>query len=328
MRYAYFEGAGGPEVVRVGEGAKPEPRAGEVLIEVMAAGVNRPDCAQRRGVYPPPPGESDVPGLEVAGRVVALGEGAVALKVGDEVCALLGSGGYAEFARAAEALCLPVPSGLSLVEAAALPEAAFTVFDNVFTRGRLAPGETLLVHGGSSGIGSMAIQLATALGAKVVATAGSDEKCAFCQSLGAELAINYRTQDFVAEAKAFTGGAGVDVILDMVGAPYFARNLSALALEGRLVEIACLGGAKLEGANLWPLILRRLTVTGSTLRARTLTQKAAIAAALREKVWPLVAAGRVKPVIAARFPLEKAGGAHALMESSAHMGKIALVMRD
>ena len=306
MRYVYFDGAGGPEVIRIGTKEAPKPGPGQVLIEVAAAGVNRPDCMQRLGVYPPPPGESEVPGLEVAGRIVALGEGVAAPRLGDEVCALLGSGGYAEYALAAAPLCLPVPKALSLIEAAGVPETYFTVYDNVFTRGRLKAGETLLVHGGSSGIGSTAIQLAKAFGAVVIATAGSDEKCAFCRTLGADLAINYRTQDFVAEVKAFTQGRGVDVVLDMVGGSYFARNLAVLALEGRLVQIAAAEGGVIEKFNLWTMLTKRLTLTGSTLRARTVAQKAEVARALRENVWPLLEAGKVKPVIHATFPLEQA----------------------
>ncbi|ACK49082.1 NAD(P)H quinone oxidoreductase, PIG3 family [Methylocella silvestris BL2] len=324
MRYAYFDGAGGPEVIRIGEAARPAPGPGEVLIEVVAAGVNRPDCMQRAGSYPPPPGESNIPGLEVAGRIVALGEGVTGFEAGDSVCALLGSGGYADYAVAAAPLCLPAPQGLSFEEAAALPENVFTVYDNVFTRGRLAAGETFLVHGGSSGIGSIAIQLAKASGAIVIATAGSDAKCAFCRTLGADLSINYKTQDFAAETKAFAGEHGVDVILDMVGAPYLAKNLSLLAFEGRLVEIACSGGGRVEAFNLWPVLIRRLTLTGSTLRARTLAQKAAVAAAVRERVWPLIEAGKVRPLVHATFPLEQTWAAHELMESSAHTGKIVL----
>ncbi len=325
MRYVYFDGAGGPEVIRIGTKEAPKPGPGQVLIEVAAAGVNRPDCMQRLGVYPPPPGESEVPGLEVAGRIVELGAGVAAPRLGDEVCALLGSGGYAEYALAAAPLCLPVPKALSLIEAAGVPETFFTVYDNVFTRGRLKAGETLLVHGGSSGIGSTAIQLAKAFGAVVIATAGSDEKCAFCRTLGADLAINYRTQDFVAEVKAFTQGRGVDVVLDMVGGSYFARNLAVLALEGRLVQIAAAEGGVIEKFNLWTMLTKRLTLTGSTLRARTVAQKAEVARALRENVWPLLEEGKVKPVIHATFPLEEARQAHELMESSAHVGKIMLV---
>jgi len=325
MRYVYFDGAGGPEVIRIGAAEAPAPGPGEVLIEVAGAGVNRPDCMQRLGVYPPPPGESAIPGLEVAGRIAALGPGVEGLRVGDEVCALVGSGGYADYCVAAAPLCLPVPKALSVIEAAGVPETFFTVYDNVFTRGRLKAGETLLVHGGSSGIGSTAIELAKAFGATVIATAGSDAKCAFCRTLGADLAINYRTRDFVAKTKAFTQGRGVDVVLDMVGGSYFARNLSALALEGRLVQIAAAESGVIEKFNLWTMLTKRLTITGSTLRARTVAQKAEIARALREKVWPLLEAGTVKPVIHATFPLGEARQAHELMESSAHTGKILLL---
>jgi len=325
MRYVYFDGAGGPEVIRIGEAEAPAPGPGEVLIEVAGAGVNRPDCMQRLGVYPPPPGESAIPGLEVAGRIAALGPGVEGLRVGDEVCALVGSGGYADYCVAAAPLCLPVPKALSVIEAAGVPETFFTVYDNVFTRGRLKAGETLLVHGGSSGIGSTAIELAKAFGATVIATAGSDAKCAFCRTLGADLAINYRTRDFVAKTKAFTQGRGVDVVLDMVGGSYFARNLSALALEGRLVQIAAAESGVIEKFSLWTMLTKRLTITGSTLRARTVAQKAEIARALREKVWPLLEAGTVKPVIHATFPLGEARQAHELMESSAHTGKILLL---
>ncbi len=325
MRVIHFEGAGGPEVISIGEVPRPEPGPGEVLIEVAAAGVNRPDCMQREGVYPPPPGESSVPGLEVSGRVIALGQGVTSIKEGDSVCALLGSGGYADYALAAQPLCLPVPAALRVEEAAGLPETFFTVYDNVFTRGRLKANETLLVHGGSSGIGTTAIQLAKAFGAKVIVTAGSEEKCAFCRTLGADAAINYRTEDFVAETKASTDGRGVDLVLDMVGAPYFAKNLSVLATEGRLVQIAASAGGKIEAFNLWPVLMRRLTITGSTLRARSVVQKAEIARLLREKVWPLLDEGKIRPVIHATFPLEEARRAHELMESSAHIGKILLV---
>ncbi|VTZ24942.1 NAD(P)H quinone oxidoreductase, PIG3 family [Methylocella tundrae] len=325
MRYVYFDGEGGPEVIRIGEAEAPAPAAGQVLIEVVAAGVNRPDCMQRAGVYPPPPGESNVPGLEVAGRVAALGEDVKTLQPGDEVCALLGSGGYADYVLAAEPLCLPVPKTLSLIEAAGVPETFFTVYDNVFTRGRLKAGETLLVHGGSSGIGTTAIQLAKAFGARVIVTAGSEDKCAFCRTLGADFAINYKTQDFVAETKAFAGEHGIDLVLDMVAGSYFTKNLSLLAVEGRLVQIACSASGKIEGFNLWPVLLRRLTITGSTLRARSIAQKAEVAAALRESVWPLLEDGKVKPIIHATFPLEQAREAHELMESSSHVGKILLV---
>ena len=325
MRQVYFEGSGGPEVLRIGEAAVPQPGEGKVLVEVVAAGINRPDCIQRAGNYPPPPGELNIPGLEISGRVVALGQGVTSLKEGDAVCALLGSGGYADYALADAALCLPVPRPLSLVEAGGLPETFFTVFDNVFTRGRLKAGETFLVHGGSSGIGSTAIQLAKLFGANVITTAGSPEKCAFCRTLGADLAIDYKTQDFVDEVKTFTQKRGVDVILDMVGGSYMQKNLSILAVEGRLVQIAFLQSSIVENFNFMPIMLKRLTLTGSTLRSRSLAQKAEVAEALREKIWPLLDAGKAKPIIHATFPLEDARAAHEMMESSAHAGKILLL---
>jgi len=325
MREVFFDGAGGPEVIKLREAAVPAPGPGKVLVEVVAAGINRPDCIQRAGLYPPPPGESEVPGLEIAGRVVALGEGVSTLAIGDEICALVGSGGYADFCLADAALCLPKPKPLSLVEAAGVPETFFTVYDNVFNRGALKAGEVFLVHGGSSGIGSTAIQLAKFFGARVIATAGSAEKTAFCKALGADLAINYREQDFVAEVKACTGKKGADVILDMVGGPYLQKNLSALAPDGRLVQIAFLQGSKVKDFDFMSVMLKRLTITGSTLRSRPLATKASIAASLREKVWPLLGAGAVRPVVHATFPLEQARAAHELMESSAHLGKILLL---
>jgi len=325
MRQIFFDGAGGSEVIRCEMAPVPQPGEGKVLIEVAAAGVNRPDLIQRAGHYPPPPGESNIPGLEVSGRVVALGKGVTSLKEGDAVCALLGSGGYADYAIADPALCLPIPKPLSIIEAAGLPETFFTVYDNVFTRGRLTSGEIFLVHGGSSGIGSVAIQLAKLFGARVVATAGTPEKCAFCRTLGADLAIDYRTRDFVEEVKKFTEKRGVDVILDMVGGTYIQKNLSILALEGRLVQIAFLQSSVVENFNFMPLMLKRLTMTGSTLRSRSLKQKAEVAAALREKIWPLLDQGKVKPIIHATFPLEEARAAHEMMESSSHVGKILLI---
>ena len=311
---------GGPEVLRPARRPRPTPGPGEVLVRVAAAGVNRPDVLQRLGKYAPPPGASDIPGLEIAGHVV--GDGAT-LRDGDAVCALLPGGGYAEYAVAAEALCLPVPRGFSMEEAAALPETFFTVWHNVFERGRLAAGETLLVHGGSSGIGTTAILLGRAFGARVLVTAGTPEKCAACTALGAERAIDYKQEDFAAVVAAHTGGRGVDVVLDMVGAPYLERNLACLATEGRLVQIAVQGGFKAE-LNLVTVMQRRLTVTGSTLRPRPVVEKAAIAAALREHVWPRLDRGELRPVIHARFPLAQAAEAHRLMESSAHVGKIVL----
>ena len=325
MKQINFDGAGGPDVIRTGEAPVPEPGPGQVLVEVAAAGINRPDCLQRQGVYPPPPGESAIPGLEVAGRVVAIGEGVRSPRVGDEVCALLGSGGYAEYALAHAPLCLPVPKFVGSGAAAGLPENYFTVFDNVFTRGRLLPGETFLVHGGSSGIGSTAIQLAKQHGARVIATAGSSAKCAFCKTLGADFAIDYKTHDFVEDVRKIAGKHGVDVVLDMVGGTYLEKNLSLMAAEGRLVQIGFLQSASVENFDMRPIMLRRLTLTGSTLRARTVAQKAAIAAGLREKIWPLIENGSVKPLIHATFPLEQARQAHEMMESSSHLGKILLV---
>ena len=322
MRQVIFDGAGGPEVVKLVEAEVPTPGAGKVLVEVAAFGINRPDCIQRTGAYPPPPGETQVPGLEIAGRIVALGPNVTGASVGDEVCALVGSGGYSEYALADAALCLPRPKALSMLEAAGVPETYFTVYDNVFTRGRLTKGETLLVHGGSSGIGSTAIQLAKHFGATVIATAGSAEKCDFCRKIGADYAIDYRTQDFVAEVLKITEKRGVDVILDMVGGPYIPKNVSILALEGRLVQIAFLQGPMVEKLNFTPVMVKRLTLTGSTLRPRTLAQKATVAAALREQVWPLLDTGAVKPLVHATFPMEQTRQAHELMESSAHLGKI------
>jgi putative PIG3 family NAD(P)H quinone oxidoreductase len=316
---------GGPEVLVPASRPCPDPGPGEVLVKVAAAGVNRPDVLQRLGGYPPPPGASDIPGLEIAGSIVALGEGVDGWTPGDEVTALVTGGGYAEYCAAPAVQCLPVPESLGLVEAAALPETFFTVWSNVFDRGGLTAGESFLVHGGSSGIGTTAIQLARAFGARVFATAGSAEKCVACEALGAERAINYREEDFVAVAKAATGGKGLDLILDMVGGDYVQRNIESLRADGRLVYIAFLGGAKVE-VNLLPLMLKRLTLTGSTLRARSPEFKGAIADSLRQKVWPLIEAGEVKPVIAERFALAEAAAAHGLMESSTHIGKIVLTI--
>lgn len=324
MQQIVFDGGGGPDVIRVAEAEVPRPAEGKVLIEVAAAGVNRPDVFQRAGAYPPPPGESQVPGLEVSGRVAAVGPGVEGLKEGDEVCALLGSGGYAEYAVADAQLCLPVPKGMDLVDAAGIPENYFTVFDNVVLRGKLAAGERFLVHGGSSGIGSTAIQLAHAFGAEVFATAGSKSKCAFCRTLGADHAIDYKTQDFVAEIKALTDNRGVDVILDMVGGPYLPRNIAILATDGRLVQIAFLGSPVTEKLDFTAVMVRRLVLTGSTLRPRPIEKKAEIARALLERVWPLLDAGTVKPIVHATFPLLEARRAHEMMESSTHLGKILL----
>lgn len=323
MKRVRFSRAGGPEVIQIETAPVPRPGPDQVLIAVAAAGVNRPDCLQRGGNYPPPPGATDVPGLEVSGTIVAVGEGVDTRRVGDKTCALVISGGYAEYAVAEELLCLPVPKPLSLLEAGGLPETYYTVYDNVFTRGQLKKGETILIHGGSSGIGSTAIQLAKHAGAVVYATAGSAEKCDFCHKLGADQAIDYRKQDFVEEVKRLTGGNGVDVVLDMVGGSYIQRNINSLALEGRLVQIAFLQTSKVE-LDVMNVMLRRLTFTGSTLRARSVALKAEIAAHLRRDVWPLLEAGTVKPVIHATFPLEQAQAAHELMESSAHLGKIML----
>jgi len=314
---------GGPEVLVPADRPVPVAGSGEVLIEVAAAGVNRPDVLQRLGNYPPPPGASDIPGLEIAGTIIALGEGVSDRSLGERVTALVTGGGYAQYCAAPAAQCLPIPEGLSLEEAAALPETFFTVWTNVFDRGRLQPGEAFLVHGGSSGIGTTAIQMARALGARVFATAGSAEKCRACEELGAERAINYREEDFVEIVKEATQGHGVDVILDMVGGDYIARNLRALTVEGRLCYIAFLGGSKAE-VDFLPLMLKRITLTGSTLRARDVAFKAAIAENLRQRIWPKIEAGEIKPVLAARFALEQAAQAHALMESSQHIGKIVL----
>jgi NADPH:quinone reductase len=315
---------GGPEVLKPVSRPLPLPGSGEVLIQVAAAGVNRPDVMQRQGSYPPPPGASDIPGLEIAGTVVAVGLGVNHTRVGDAVCALVTGGGYATYCVAPEPQCLPVPQGFSMVEAAALPETFFTVWTNLFERGALKPGETVLIHGGTSGIGTTAIQLAKALGAhQIFATAGSRDKCHACEKLGATRGIDYKHEDFVKIIKDMTGGRGVDVILDMVGGDYIQRNISALALEGRIVYIAFLRGAQAE-VNFTPLMLKRGTITGSTLRARTVEQKAAIAAPLKRVVWPLLDQGKVKPVIHRTFPLAQSSEAHRLMESSAHIGKIVL----
>lgn len=323
MRAIEIKQFGGPEVLQACERPVPELKAGEVLIKVHAAGVNRPDVFQRTGNYPVPPGASDLPGLEVAGEIVAGDLGDSGFKLGDLVCALVQGGGYAEFCAAPLAQCLPVPKGLSALEAAALPENYFTVWSNVFDRGQLSGEETLLVQGGSSGIGVTAIQIARALGHRVFATAGSADKCRACEELGAERAINYKTEDFEAVAKELTGGKGVDVILDMVGGDYLSREIKSLADDGRLVFIAQLGGSKGE-LDMGQVMRRRLTITGSTLRPRPIAFKAAIAANLRQHVWPLIEAGKIKPVIHHRFPLEQAAQAHAMMESSAHIGKIML----
>ncbi|TCU98928.1 NADPH2:quinone reductase [Paracandidimonas soli] len=314
---------GGPEVLVPARRPIPQSGPGQVLIRVEAAGVNRPDVAQREGSYPPPPGASDLPGLEVAGEIVGGDVGDTGLQVGDMVCALTPGGGYAQYCLAPAAHCLPIPRGMTPLQAAGLPETLFTVWSNVFERGRLAEGETLLVHGGASGIGTTAIQLAAALGHRVYATAGSDERVQAILGLGAAQAFNYRTQDFVEEVLKATGSRGVDVILDMVAGDYIRRNLKALADDGRCVMIAMLGGAKAE-INAWELMRRRLTLTGSTLRPRSDEYKAGLAVQLRRHVWPLLESGRIAPVVHAVFPLENAAQAHRLMDSGAHIGKIIL----
>jgi len=303
----------------------PTPSAGQVLIKVVAAGVSRPDVMQRQGLYPPPPGASDIPGLEVAGTIQALGDHINHLNIGDRVCALVTGGGYAEYCITSDTLCLPIPEGLSFIQAAALPETFFTVWSNVFDRAHLQPGETLLVHGGTSGIGTTAIQLAKAFNAKVIVTAGSKTKCEFCLQLGADATINYKEQDFFEEVMRFTGNKGVDVILDMIGGDYFPRNLKCMADDARLVQIAVQNGPKAE-INLLPIMLKRLTITGSTLRARDDVFKKDIADKLLEKVWPLLESGQIKPIINSTLALTDAALAHQLMESSQHIGKIILTV--
>jgi NADPH2:quinone reductase len=327
MRAIEITAPGGPEVLRVTQRPVPVPAFNEVLIEVAAAGVNRPDVLQRKGGYPPPPGASDIPGLEVAGTIVVTGAGVNELRSGDRVCALVTGGGYAEYVAAPAPQCLPIPRGLTFVEAAGLPETFFTVWVNVFERAGLKDSETLLIHGGSSGIGVTAIQMARAFGHRVLVTAGSPDKCAACEKLGASRAINYRTEDFVAVVKEVTGGKGVDVILDMVGGDYVPRELACLADDGRLSLIAFLGGTKAM-IDMTDILRRRLTITGSTLRARSVEVKGAIAQVLKQKVWPLIEAGKIRPVIYRTFRLEEASAAHALMESSAHVGKIILEVRS
>jgi NADPH:quinone reductase len=317
---------GGPEVLKPAVRPMPVPGVGEVLIEVAAAGVNRPDASQRQGSYPPPPGASDLPGLEVAGKIVAVGLGVHGAVIGQEVCALVNGGGYASHCVAPAPQVLPVPKGLSMIEAAALPETFFTVWTNLFERGRFQPGESVLIHGGTSGIGTTAIQLAKALGAsKIFTTAGSVEKCRACEKLGADVAIEYKREDFAPIVKEKTGGHGVDIVLDMLGGDYMQRNLHVLAVEGRLVMIAYMRGSKVE-INFQPMSTKRLTITGSTLRPRTTEQKGAIAAGLLKNVWPLIEAGKVKPMIYKTFPLAEAAAAHRLLESSEHIGKIVLTV--
>ena len=313
---------GAPEVLQAATRAVPEPAETEVLIQVAAAGINRPDVFQRMGFYPPPPGVTDIPGLEVSGTVVAIGSGVTRWSLGDPVCALLAGGGYAEYAVAEESLCLPVPEGLALTDAAALPETCFTVWHNLFERAELKAGEWLLVHGGSSGIGTTAIQMASAMGVNVIATAGSDKKCAVCEELGAAKAINYNQQDFVTACQELTG-TGVNVVLDMVGGDYVQQNFAACAPKARIVNIAFLRGSKVE-VDLMPLMLKQLVLTGSTLRAQPLDNKARIAAGVQQQVWPLIAQGKFKPIIHSRFPLAEASQSHALMESNQHIGKLLL----
>jgi NADPH2:quinone reductase len=315
---------GDPEVLSAVERPDPVPAAGEVLIRVAAAGVNRPDVMQRKGLYPPPPGASDLPGLEVAGEIVAVGTGVTDWRIGDRVCALVSGGGYATLCVAPAPQCLPIPRGMDLTVAAAIPETFFTVWTNVFDRGHLKAGESALFHGGSSGIGTTAIQLAACRGARVFATAGSDEKCRACEQLGAARAINYHTDDFVEVVLDLTAGRGVDLVLDIIGGSYVARNLAALAMDGRLVQIGLMEGEAVAPVDFRRILGRRLTITGSTLRPRTIVEKAEIAAALRREVWPLLDAGAVRPVIYRTFPLHHAAEAHRVMEASEHVGKIVL----
>ncbi len=316
---------GGPDVLTAEPRPVPKPGAGEILVRVAAAGVNRPDVMQRMGLYPPPRGATDIPGLEIAGEIVAVGPGVTRWKETDKDMALVVGGGYAEFCLAHESHALPMPAGLSLIEAAAIPETFFTVWYNTFERGRLAAGETVLIHGGSSGIGTTAIQLAKAFGARVITTAGTPEKCAACRKLGAEIAINYKTEDFVAATKQATGDRGADVVHDIVGGDYIDRNYEAAAVEGRILQIA-LQGSPRANVDFLRLMVKRLTHTGSTLRARSVADKGAIARAVEAKVLPLIATGRVKPVIDSTFPLREAAAAHARMESSEHIGKIVLTL--
>lgn len=323
MRAIAITTPGGPEVLQIVDFPKPVPGPGEVLICVAAAGINRPDVFQRKGAYPPPPGASPLPGLEVAGTIEACGDGVEAWKAGDRVCALTAGGGYAEFCVAPAAHCLPIPTGWSEVEAASVPETAFTVWGNVFARARLKAGESILIHGGTSGIGVMAIQLARARGAIPFATAGSAAKCQACLDLGAEHAVNYHEHDFSVEILSARGGCGVDVVLDLVGGSYFTRNLEVLAPEGRLVQIATLQGASVQ-LDLRTVMAKRLTITGSTLRPQSNEAKSVIAAALRREVWPDLEARRIRPVIYATFPLARAADAHRMMESGDHIGKIVL----
>jgi len=327
MKFIDITDFGAADVLKIQEGSRPSAQPGEVLIKVIAAGVNRPDVVQRQGLYPAPPGASPILGLEVSGVIEALGEGVTQWKVGDKICALTNGGAYAEYVTAPAAQCLPIPSGLSMIEAAALPETCFTVWSNLFDRVQLKAGETLLVHGGSSGIGTTAIQMAKAMGIRVFTTAGSDKKCQSCLNLGAEIAINYHDADFVEVIKDATNKKGVDVILDMVGGDYIAKNFKIAALEGRIVNIAYLQGPVAK-VNFLPVMLKRLTVTGSTLRPQSADTKAAIANNLKEFIWPLIESIEIKPVIAQCFPLEQATEAHTLMESNKHIGKIVLTVSE
>ncbi len=327
MNYIQIEKHGDPGVLKLHSMPVPEPGPGEVLIKVAAAGVNRPDVMQRKGLYPPPPGATDIPGLEVSGTVVSVGQNVSKPPINSEVCALVTCGGYAEYCLATASICLPVPEKISLVNAAGIPETFFTVWTNVFKRGQLKAGESLLVHGGSSGIGTTAIQLGKAFGATVYITAGTSDKCEFCNNLGADAAINYREQDFSEEIKRLTEGKGVNVILDMVGGPYFPKNIRLLADEGRLVQIALMQGSKAE-VDFRSLLLKRVTLTGSTLRPRSVEEKTKIAHALQKNVWPLLESGAIRPIIHETFPLKQASEAHRLMESSAHIGKILLKPAD
>lgn len=326
MKAVEITSPGGPDVLRLTERPVPTLQADEVLIEVAAAGINRPDVFQREGKYNPPPGASDLPGLEVAGKIVAVADGVTTLKVGDLVCALVAGGGYAEYCAAPVAQCLPIPAKMSMIEAAALPENAFTVWTNIVDGGQLRAGESFLVHGGSSGIGTIAIQMAKALGARVFATAGDDAKCRTCEELGAERAVNYRNEDFVAVLKQATEKRGIDVVLDMVGGDYVQRDIELMAPQGRHVSIATLRGPKSE-INVALMMAKRLTLTGSTLRPRSIAEKGRIADALRETVWPWIEAGTIRPLIYKTFPLAEAAAGHALMESSQHTGKIMLEVR-
>ena len=327
MNYIQIEKHGDPGVLKLHSMPVPEPGPGEVLIKVAAAGVNRPDVMQRKGLYPPPPGATDIPGLEVSGTVVSVGQNVSKPPINSEVCALVTCGGYAEYCLATASICLPVPEKISLVNAAGIPETFFTIWTNVFKRGQLKAGESLLVHGGSSGIGTTAIQLGKAFGATVYTTAGTSDKCEFCNNLGADAAINYREQDFSEEIKRLTEGKGVNVILDMVGGPYFPKNIRLLADEGRLVQIALMQGSKAE-VDFRSLLLKRVTLTGSTLRPRSVEEKTKIAHALQKNVWPMLESGAIRPIIHETFPLKQASEAHRLMESSTHIGKILLKPAD